>query len=479
MSVRIARRASNAELLLTPPSSRQSALSGGEFKMNLCTPKDGKFNYCVETVAPTPQPSTTPTRQPSSTPTPRPTYAPVYQYQPDASLRTEPVDGGAEDGGDGGGVPGWAVGLIATVIALVVCGIVYLLIVGWYTNTRNKREETHDNIYLEDRRQDDYSEDAVSRGQASRSRHSDHREEVTEYGGGRGEGGAGGLDGSMHDENRDGILCLEGDGSWGEASRSRHSRRQEVSTYGGESRKGGSRGPGGSSRSRHSRRQEAATRGAGSGKGGSRGPGVSSRSRHSRRSERIEESQIVLSEPREPGLADDAFALDTHGTRPQRQGRDPSAYSLGREERPDPDADASTTRGGGRSTRSSRAGRRRTPARDPTLYFDGSVAEDPASRPRRAPSAYADGRGDPSVPSHGPRDPSMYSVASRGAYDVASDYDRCGPRSAGGRDPASHFGDEDSCWSSREESFRTREAARSVGLSAQSKKNKNTHSFWM
>eukprot|EP00571_Detonula_confervacea_P012358 CAMPEP_0172303322 /NCGR_PEP_ID=MMETSP1058-20130122/4864_1 /TAXON_ID=83371 /ORGANISM="Detonula confervacea, Strain CCMP 353" /LENGTH=477 /DNA_ID=CAMNT_0013014077 /DNA_START=29 /DNA_END=1458 /DNA_ORIENTATION=+ len=88
----------------------------------------------------------------------------------------------------------------------------------------------------------------------------------------------------------------------------------------------------------------------------------------SRRSQRTNEDcvQIVLAEPMDPKFDDDSFTVNTYGTK-QKQGRDPTMYIPGQENRPDPDS--------GRSINSRSISSRRyledpplKPKRDPTMY---------------------------------------------------------------------------------------------------------------
>ena len=88
---------------------------------------------------------------------------------------------------------------------------------------------------------------------------------------------------------------------------------------------------------------------------GSRRPRIAEVAYEEEEEENTDEVQIVLSQPQNPRFDDDSFSINTYGTRtPKRQGRDPTMYIPGQEDRPDP-PDAPCRRGiqdpTGRTTR--------------------------------------------------------------------------------------------------------------------------------
>lgn len=216
----------------------------------------------------------------------------------------------------------------------------------------------------------------------------------------------------------------------------------------------------------------------------------SRQSRQSRRVRRIEEEnadevQIVLAEPQNPQFDDDSFTINTYGTKKtKRQGRDPTMYIPGQEDRPDPDDTLRLTYGDAESSsRRYLEDPPLKPKRDPTMYVDGQQdasvydgrdygAEDPPLKPKRDPTMYVDGQQDAST-----YDPSVAEFSmGRGSYensygmggieDESDVYDNYGVHS----EVDAEYMTSETNAESVQNSFRTQDA--SVAQSARGKKSR-------
>jgi len=124
--------------------------------------------------------------------------------------------------------------------------------------------------------------------------------------------------------------------------------------------------------------------------------------------------------PLDAKFDDESFTINTYGTSRnvsgRRQGKDPSYYIPGQDDRPDPET------AGNRSVASSSNGPPLKAKRDPTMYVEGqrdpsvygggqslSYLEDPPLKPKRDPTMYVEGQRDPSVYFEDvQREPTMY-----------------------------------------------------------------------
>ena len=425
-------------------------------------------------------------------------------FQPDIVVQPEPIEDAGEDG-DGGGVPGWAVGLIVTIIGLVVLGILYLLLVTRFVKQRNDMRKAHQSLhgmYQTDARKEIHNVYA----------NDTHGDIVPHHGGGGYEGPGG----------RGQPWCIKDETSQTHDGRSRRSRRHEALTYGdvhergepgeeghertlciedGSNRRRGSRshhgggqesgGPGEAmynedqdtvmyiedeSRSRRSRRPDAATCSGSHRKGRSGGANRTTSSRHrertlgdedeasrgresrSRRSNKAEEASLFLCAPQDSRYGDDGFTVRTRSTkRSKRSRRDPSIYMAGRDA-PDPDADALTTQGNRSLARTHQSSQK--PKRDPSVYSNGmhEASAGSTSRQRREPSTYGSSRRDPSMYADSRKDPLAYTSAysvnpyTESDFNMSSEYGEFGFRSEGNA------------------GFQTQEAANAVGRPQKSNK---------
>mmetsp|Transcript_3683 Transcript_3683/g.6665 ORF Transcript_3683/g.6665 Transcript_3683/m.6665 type:complete len:640 (-) Transcript_3683:38-1957(-) len=133
---------------------------------------------------------------------------------------------------------------------------------------------------------------------------------------------------------------------------------------------------------------------------------TSRRSPRSTRSGKTRSRQIVLAEPQDSKSDDGSFTINTHASKKtyaskQRQGRDPTMYIPGQEDKPDPDSadsDVLMLQDGESSRRYYLEDPPLRPKRDPTMYVAGNYAsEDPPLKPKRDPTMYVEGQQDPSV----------------------------------------------------------------------------------
>ena len=133
---------------------------------------------------------------------------------------------------------------------------------------------------------------------------------------------------------------------------------------------------------------------------------TSRRSPRSIQSRKSRPRQIVLAEPQDSKSDDGSFTINTYASKKtyaskQRQGRDPTMYIPGQEDKPDPDSSDSDvlmiTDGESRRRYYAEDPPLR-PKRDPTMYVAGNYAsEDPPLKPKRDPTMYVEGQQDPSV----------------------------------------------------------------------------------
>ena len=127
---------------------------------------------------------------------------------------------------------------------------------------------------------------------------------------------------------------------------------------------------------------------------GSRASGYTSRrSGHSR--------EIVLENPEDVKFHDSSFSINTYGTK-HKQGRDPTMYIPGQEDKPDPDSESGWFSDGDGSRRYHEDPPLK-PKREPTMYIDGNresdmysfdgkrFDEDPPLMSMRDPTMYVDG----------------------------------------------------------------------------------------